>query len=42
MRILSSSTFREELGLSTQPHALAIIPGCPSLKSQFQLNVGPT
>ena len=21
-------------------HALAIIPGCPSVKSQFQLNVG--
>ena len=40
MRILSSSTFREELGLSTQPcalgaHALAIIPGCISLSLSF-------
>ena len=44
MRILLF-TFHEELGLSTQPcamgaHAMAIIPGCPSVKFQFQLNVG--
>ena len=46
MRILSF-TFHEELGLSTQPRAmgaqaLAIILGCLSLKSHFQLIVGPT